>query len=377
MGNENKDRRGITMTGKVTLLPGDGIGPEVMSAAVKLMHHVAERFNFSIETSEDLIGGAAIDKIGVPLSDDTVQECYNSDAVLLGAVGGPQWEDMVHHLKPEAGLLKIRKFLQLYANIRPIRIYPSFLDASSLKKEVLDGTDFIVLRELTGGIYFGTPRGITKDKGWNTMSYTKSEVERIARMAFRMAAERGKQVTSVDKANVLECSQFWRSMVQEVHRDYPKIALRHMYVDNAAMQLVRDPRQFDVILTSNMFGDILSDIAGMITGSLGMLPSASLGDKYALYEPVHGSAPDIAGQDKANPIAMIASVAMMFAYTYQMTKAAEIIELGIEKTLQQDYRTQDIYKEGTTLVSTSKMTEVILDNVEEILNEQALGIFTL
>jgi len=365
------------MTGNVTLLPGDGIGPEVMSAAVRIMQHVAERFNVSIETSENPIGGASIDKIGVPLSEDTLQVCYKSDAVLLGAVGGPEWEDMEHHLKPEAGLLKIRKSLQLYANIRPARIYPSFLDASSLKKKVLEGTDFIVLRELTGGIYFGIPRGFNEDRGWNTMSYNKHEVERIARMAFNMAAERSKQVTSVDKANVLECSQFWRSVVQEVHRDYPEITLKHMYVDNAAMQLVRNPRQFDVIVTSNMFGDILSDVAGMITGSLGMLPSASLGDKYALYEPVHGSAPDIAGQDKANPIAMIASVAMMFAYTYQMTKAAEIIELGIEKTLQQGYRTQDIYSEGTTLVSTSKMTDVILENVEEILNEQALGIFTL
>jgi 3-isopropylmalate dehydrogenase len=365
------------MNGKVTLLPGDGIGPEVMAAAVKIMHHIAELFNVSIQTVEKAIGGVSIDASGTPLNDDTLQACYESDAVLLGAVGGPQWEDVEHSLKPEAGLLKIRKSLKLYANIRPAKIYSSFLDASTLKKEVLQGTDFIVLRELTGGIYFGTPRGLSDEKGWNTMLYTKQEVERIALMAFKIAAERRKKVTSVDKANVLECSQLWRSVVQNAHKDYPNIELIHMYVDNAAMQIVRDPRQFDIIVTSNMFGDIISDVAGMITGSLGMLPSASLGDQYALYEPVHGSAPDIAGNDKANPIAMIASVAMMFYHTFQMTKAAEVIERGIEKTLEQGYRTQDIYSEGKILVSTSKMTQVILENAEEIFNEQALGVFTL
>jgi 3-isopropylmalate dehydrogenase len=365
------------MMGKVTLLPGDGIGPEVMQAAVKIMNHVAERFNVSLELTERPIGGVSIEEFGIPLSEDTIQTCYHSDAVLLGAVGGPQWEELDHHLKPEAGLLKIRKSLQLFANIRPAKIYPSFLDASSLKNDVLAGTDFIVLRELTGGIYFGEPRGINEEQGWNTMVYNKEEVMRIARMAFEIAAERKKRVTSVDKANVLECSQFWRSVLKEVHQDFPKIDLQHMYVDNAAMQIVRDPRQFDLIVTSNMFGDILSDIAGMITGSLGMLPSASLGKKYALYEPVHGSAPDIAGQDRANPIAMIASVAMMFAHTFQMTKAAEIIEKGIERSLEQGYRTQDIRSPGDTLVTTTKMTDIILNNVEEIFNEQALGVFTL
>ena len=365
------------MTGKVVLLPGDGIGPEVMQAAVKIMLHVAERFNVTLELKEQPIGGVSIEEFGMPLTEDAIQTCYNSDAVLLGAVGGPQWEEMEHHLKPEAGLLKIRKSLQLFANIRPAKVYPSFLNASSLKNDVLAGTDFIVLRELTGGIYFGEPRGINKEQGWNTMIYNKEEVMRIARMAFEIAGERKKRVTSVDKANVLECSQFWRSVVKYVHQDYPQIELHHMYVDNAAMQIVRDPRQFDLIVTSNMFGDIISDIAGMITGSLGMLPSASLGEKYALYEPVHGSAPDIAGQDKANPIAMIASVAMMFAHTFQMTKAAEIIEKGIEKSLQQGYRTQDIYSPGDTLVTTTKMTDIVLQNVEEIFNEQALGVFTL
>lgn len=365
------------MMAKLVLLPGDGIGPEVMQAAIKIMTHVADRFNVSFETIEKPVGGTAIDQQGEPLPDDTLEACYNADAVLLGAVGGTQWENLEHHRKPEAGLLKLRKSLKLFANIRPAKIYTSFLDASSLKRNILEGTDFIVLRELTGGIYFGTPRGFDDNKGWNSMVYTKDEVVRIAEMAFEMASEREKVVTSVDKANVLECSQFWRSTVQEIHKKYKNIELRHMYVDNAAMQIVRDPKQFDVIVTSNMFGDIISDIAGMITGSLGMLPSASLGSKYALYEPVHGSAPDIAGKDIANPIAMIASVALMFTHTFQMTKAAEIIEDAIEKTLDQGYRTPDIHVEGATQVSTTEMTDLILKNVEEIFNEQALGVFTL
>lgn len=362
---------------RITLLPGDGIGPEVMASAVTVMRHVAERFTMTIETTSADIGGASLDKHGVPLTDETIAACQSSDAVLLGAVGGKQWEDLEHHLKPEAGLLKIRKSLELFANIRPAKIYSSFLGESSLKKEVLDGTDFIVLRELTGGIYFGEPRGYDKEKGWNTMSYTRPEVERIVRMGFEMAAGRGGQLTSVDKANVLEVSQFWRSVTEDVHKDFPKVELQHLYVDNAAMQMVRDPKQFDVIVTSNMFGDILSDIAGMITGSLGMLPSASLGKKYALYEPVHGSAPDIAGQNLANPIAMIASVAMMFEHTFDMTKAARIIEEGIERTLLAGYRTQDIYSEGMKKVTTSEMTDAILDNVEQVLNNEAVGVFTL
>ena len=365
------------MNAKIVLLPGDGIGPEVMNAAVRVMNHVADRFNVTLEIDEKSIGGISIDNHGTPLTDDTIEACLNADAVLLGAVGGPQWEDLDHHLKPEAGLLKIRKVLELYANIRPTRIYPAFSDASSLKSDVLAGVDFIVLRELTGGIYFGQPRGIEAGKGWNTMIYEKNEVQRIAEMAFRIASDRAKRVVSVDKANVLEVSQFWRNVVEEVHQKYPQIDLQHMYVDNAAMQIVRDPRQFDVIVTSNMFGDILSDIAGMITGSLGMLPSASLGKKHALFEPVHGSAPDIAGQDKANPIAMIASVAMMFTHTFQMSKAAEVIEDGIGRALAQGLRTSELYSAGTKLVSTTQMTDAILENIEEIINEQALGVFTL
>lgn len=365
------------MNARITLLPGDGIGPEVMDAAVRVMKHVADRFNMTFELQEKPIGGISIDQHNSPLTDDTINSCLKSHAVLLGAVGGPKWENLEHHMKPEAGLLKIRKSLELFANIRPAKIYPAFMDASSLKNKVLEGVDFIVLRELTGGIYFGTPRGYNDEKGWNSMVYHKHEVERIADMAFRTARERNKVVTSVDKANVLDVSQFWRNVVHEVHKKYPDVELKDMYVDNAAMQIVRQPAQFDVIVTSNLFGDILSDIAGMITGSLGMLPSASLGAEHALYEPVHGSAPDIAGQNKANPIAMISSVAMMFAHSFQMTKASEVIEDAIAKTLAAGYRTQDVWSEGMKLVSTSEMTDQIVHNVEEVINEQALGVFTL
>ena len=362
---------------KLTLLPGDGIGPEIMESAVRMINLVAERYNLSVTFVNKLIGGASIEKYGVPLTDDAIDACYQSDAVLLGAVGGPQWEDLQHQLKPEAGLLKLRKSLSLFANLRPARIYPAFLEASSLKADVLRGTDFIVVRELTGGIYFGEPRGYDESKGWNTMVYAREEVDRIVRLAFQMAKERRKTLISVDKANVLECSQFWRSRVREIHKEFSDIELKHMYVDNAAMQIVRDPRQFDVLVTSNLFGDILSDIAGMITGSLGMLPSASLGDKYALYEPVHGSAPDIAGKNMANPIAMLASVAMMFNHTFQMTQAAKIIEDAIERTLEQGYRTNDIYSEGMKKLTLDEMSDTILSNVEEIFNNRAIGVFTL
>ena len=362
---------------KITLLPGDGIGPEVTEAAVKVLNYVAQKFDVATELISKDFGGVSIDNFGIPLTEETLQVCYKSNAVLLGAVGGYKWEDLEHHKKPEAGLLKLRKNLGLFANIRPAKVYSSFLDASSLKNDVIEDTDFIVLRELTGGIYFGEPRGYNKSKGWNTMVYSENEVERIAHLAFKMAKDRNKKVTSVDKANVLEVSQFWRNVVQNIHQDYPDIQLENMYVDNAAMQIVRNPKQFDVILTSNIFGDILSDIAGMITGSLGMLPSASLGEKHALYEPVHGSAPDIAGQNAANPIAAIASVAMMLHHTFQMTKAAEILDEAIERTLKTGLRTTDIFKEQYKLASTTEMTDAIIENFEEIYNEQALGVFTL
>jgi 3-isopropylmalate dehydrogenase len=365
------------MTYKITLLPGDGIGPEVTDSAVQVIKTVADSFNIRFEFKEELIGGSSYEKYNSPLTDETLQTCYDSNAVFLGAVGGPKWEKLPHHLKPEAALLKLRKELGLYANIRPAKVYNALVNSSTLKKEVLTGTDFIVLRELTGGIYFGQPRGFDKNRGWNTMEYTAVEVERIARMAFKLAGTRNKKVTSVDKANVLEVSQFWRNIVHEVHKDFPDIELNDMYVDNTAMQIVRNPKQFDVILTSNLFGDILSDIAGMITGSLGMLPSASIGDKYALYEPVHGSAPDIAGQNLANPLAAIASTAMMFSYSFNMSKAAELIEEAIERTLAAGYRTSDIFSEGSILVSTEKMTSSVIENFNEIFNEQALGVFTL
>jgi 3-isopropylmalate dehydrogenase len=362
---------------KITLLPGDGIGIEVTASAVKIMKMVGDKFNVDFEFEEKLIGGSSYDKFGNPLTEDTLQSCYNSNAVFLGAVGGTQWESLPHHLKPEAALLKLRKSLELYANLRPAKIYKALIDSSSLKGDIISGTDFIVMRELTGGIYFGNPRGSDDKRGWNTMEYKKDEVERIARKGFELARKRNKAITSVDKANVLEVSQFWRTIVHQVHKDYPDVSLKNMYVDNAAMQIVRNPKQFDVILTSNLFGDILSDIAGMITGSLGMLPSASLGDKYALYEPVHGSAPDIAGQNKANPLAAIASVAMMFNHSLDMQKASELIEESIERTLAKGYRTADIFSEGCILASTTEITDYVLESFNEIYNEQALGVFTL
>lgn len=365
------------MSYKIVLLPGDGIGPEVTDSAVKVMQLAGEKFNVSFDLCTKLIGGSSYDKYGTPLTDETLQACYDSDAVFLGAVGGYKWEELSHHLKPEAALLKLRKSLGLFANLRPAKVYKPLLDASTLKPEVLEGTDFIVFRELTGGIYFGNPRGYDENRGWNTMEYTRDEVERIARMAFATAKNRKGKVTSVDKANVLEVSQFWRSIVRNLHKEFPGVELNEMYVDNAAMQIVKDPRQFDVILTSNLFGDILSDIAAMITGSLGMLPSASLGKSYSLYEPVHGSAPDIAGKNKANPLAAISSVAMMFNHSLQMNKAAELIESAIEKTLAKGYRTQDIYSEGNILCSTSEMTKHVMESFDEIYDEQALGVFTL
>jgi len=362
---------------KITLLPGDGIGPEVVGAAVDVMKVAAEKFNVTLKFNEQLVGGCSYDKYGTPLTDETLSACYDSDAILLGAVGGYKWESLPQNLKPEAALLKLRKALGLYNNIRPAKVYSALLSSSTLKPEVLEGTDFVIFRELTGDVYFGEPRGFDENKGWNTMIYTKEEVVRIARSAFEVAMKRDKRVVSVDKANVLDCSQFWRKVVHEVHKDYPEIELSDMYVDNAAMQIVRNPKQFDVILTQNLFGDILSDIAAMITGSLGMLPSASLGTKYALYEPVHGSAPDIAGQGKANPLATISSVAMMFAYSFQMYKAAELIEQAIDKTLSSGYRTADIYSPGTNLVSTKQIKDAVIENFNQIYDEQALGVFTL
>ncbi len=309
---------------------------------------------------EHPFGGASYELHGEMLTQATLDACRNCDAVLLGAVGGPKWESLPHEHKPEAALLKIRKELELFANLRPAKVYDALLDASSLKADVVRGTDFLVFRELTGGIYFGQPRGFDENRGWNTMVYERYEVERIARLAFEAARKRKGKVISIDKANVLEVSQFWRNVVHEVHKDFADVELSDMYVDNAAMQIVRNPKQFDVIVTSNLFGDILSDIAGMITGSLGMLPSASIGTKYALYEPIHGSAPDIAGQNKANPIATIASVAMMFEHSFNLPDIAREIEQAIEATLASGLRTADIANAGDRVISTTEMTEAIV-----------------
>lgn len=350
---------------KVMLLPGDGIGPEVVDAAVKVMEVVGNKFNITFEFDKGLIGGCSYEKYGTPLTDDTLNKAFDSDFVLLGAVGGYQWDNLPQQLKPEAALLKIRKSLGLYNNIRPAKVFDSMLDSSSLKPDILQGTDIVILRELTGDLYFGEPRGYDEEKGWNTMIYHKYEVERIAHQAFQIARLRSKKVCSVDKANVLETSQFWRKVVIEVAKNYPDVELSHMYVDNAAMQIVRYPKQFDVILTQNMFGDILSDIAAMITGSLGMLPSASVGEKYALYEPVHGSAPDIAGKGVANPIATILSVGMAFAYSMKCKEAEDLINTAIDNVLKQNYRTPDIYNKNKNhkLVNTQEMTDLILSEI--------------
>jgi len=351
---------------KIVSLPGDGIGQEVVASAVQVINKIAEKFSLEISIEEHLFGGCSYDAHGEMLTNETLEACKNADAVLLGAVGGPKWENLPHSQKPEAALLKLRKELGLYANIRPAKVFDALSGASSLKKDIIEGTDFVVVRELTGGIYFGQPRGYDEGKGWNTMVYEKYEVERIARQAFELARKRGKKVTSIDKANVLDVSQFWRQIVHDVHKDYQDVELNDMYVDNAAMQVVRDPKQFDVIVTGNIFGDIISDISGMITGSLGMLPSASLGDKYALYEPIHGSAPDIAGQNKANPLATLASVAMMFENTLDLPEASQLIYSAIEDTLSKGYRTGDIRSEGCTLLGTTEMTEQILASMDAV-----------
>ncbi|PWW81377.1 MULTISPECIES: 3-isopropylmalate dehydrogenase [Prosthecochloris] len=349
---------------KIVTIPGDGIGPEVVASAVQVINALEEKYDLEVSIEEHLFGGASYDVHSEMLTEETLEACKNCDAVLLGAVGGPKWENLPHEKKPEAALLRIRKELGLFANFRPAKVYDALVNASSLKPDILSGTDFMVIRELTGGIYFGQPRGYDDTKGWNTMVYEKYEVERIARLAFETAMKREKRLVCIDKANVLECSQFWRNIVHEVHKDFPDVELTDMYVDNAAMQVVRDPKQFDVIVTKNLFGDILSDISGMITGSLGMLPSASIGKNHALYEPIHGSAPDIAGQNKANPIATIASVAMMFEHSFSMQHVADDIYKAIEKTLESGMRTADIANSDDNIASTTEITDAITANLE-------------
>ncbi|MDZ7723588.1 MAG: 3-isopropylmalate dehydrogenase [candidate division KSB1 bacterium] len=349
----------------ITVLPGDGIGPEVTAEAVKVLKALAGSSDLNFEFNYADVGGCAVDKHNTPLPKATLEQCKSSDAVLMGAIGAPQYDELPGHLRPERGLLDLRKGLGLYANLRPARVYPALASASTLKPEYIENVDILIVRELTGGIYFGTPQEINESGGEarSTMVYQKHEIKRIARVAFKAAGKRGNRVCSVDKANVLDVSKYWRRIVKETATEYPDIELSHMYVDNCAMQLVRYPAQFDVIVTGNMFGDILSDEASMLTGSLGMLPSASLGDDYALYEPVHGSAPDIAGQGKANPIATIASAAMMLQYTLNRPDLAETIEQAIETTLIAGCRTADIAMNGETPVSTADMGQEIVKNL--------------
>jgi len=356
---------------KILILPGDGIGKEITEEAKKIIDAVTQTKRMDIDIEMGLIGGAAIEITGKPVTDETIKKAKSSDAILLGAVGGPQWDSLDYSIRPEHGLLRMRKELRLFANLRPVRIFTPLIDASPLKKELVEGTDFIVVRELTGGIYFGKPRGIKKtsrgEKGLNTEVYYRNEVERIARFAFEIAKMRKKRVTSVDKANVLESSLLWRNVVTEIHKEYPDIELNHLYVDNCAMQIIRNPQQFDVILTNNMFGDILSDEAAMVAGSIGLLPSASLGGGVGLYEPIHGSAPDIAGQNKANPLATILSVALMFRYSFGNMDIARAIEKAIENVLEQGYRTPDIADKNSKIYSTKEMGDSVKQEFERML----------
>ena len=356
---------------KLLVIPGDGIGTEVTSVSMDLLNIVGEKSGTKFEIEEGLFGGSSIDAHGVPLTDEVREKALNSDAVLLGAVGGPKWENLEHSLKPESGLLTLRKELDAFANLRPAIVYPALVDASTLKKEIVEGVDIMVVRELTGGIYFGQPRGIEtvdgQQKGLNTLHYTSSEIERVARVAFQIAEKRNKQLTSIDKSNVLESMVLWRDTVTELHqKEFSHIELEHLYVDNAAMQLIRRPKTFDVMLAGNMFGDIISDEAAQLTGSLGMLPSASVGNKGAIYEPVHGSAPDIAGQDIANPIASVLSLSMMLKYSFNMDTEADKIEQAVKNTLDKGLRTADIYQEGTKKVGCSEIGSEICSEYKNL-----------
>ncbi len=350
---------------KILVLPGDGIGPEIVAEAVKVLEW-ARGQGLAIEWEEALVGGAAYDETGSPLPEETLEKARAADAVLLGAVGGHKWEALDISVRPEKGLLGLRSGLELFANLRPAILYPQLAEASTLKPEVVAGLDIMIVRELTGGIYFGQPRGVrTLDngerQGFNTLVYSESEIRRIGRVAFETAGRRGGRVCSVDKANVLECTELWREVMTELASEYPDIELSHMYVDNAAMQLVRAPKQFDVMVTTNMFGDILSDAAAMLTGSIGMLPSASLNEKgQGMYEPIHGSAPDIAGQGVANPLATILSVAMMLRYSLEEPETAERIEAAVGAVLDQGLRTPDIMQDGKRQVGTAEMGDAVL-----------------
>ena len=354
------------MSKNILILPGDGIGPEIVTEAVKVLAKLRDKHGLDITMDEALVGGAAIDATGHPLPDATLDLAKEADAILLGAVGGHKWESLDISVRPEKGLLGLRSELNLFANLRPAILYPQLADASTLKPEVVSGLDIMIVRELTGGIYFGQPRGIRtlengEREGFNTLVYRESEVERICRVAFDIAMKRNRKLCSVDKANVLECTEMWREVATGVGKEFPDVELSHMYVDNAAMQLVRFPKQFDVMVTTNMFGDILSDAAAMLTGSIGMLPSASLDENSkGMYEPIHGSAPDIAGQNKANPLATILSVAMMLRYTLDEPAMAERIEAAVNKVLDKGLRTVDIMSGGMTEVTTEEMGDAVV-----------------
>jgi len=347
-------------TYKIALIKGDGIGPEIIDEAVKVLDSVSSCCDFDFEYEEALMGGCAYDITGDPLPQETINISLNSDAVLFGAIGGEKWDSLPRQKRPESGLLRFRKELGVYANLRPAVVYDELINASSLKPSVIKDVDLMVVRELIGGIYFGEPKGRDEDKGWNTMVYTREEIIRIAHQAFKIAMSRSKRVCSVDKANVLDVSQLWREVVESVSTEYPEVELSHMYVDNAAMQLIRDPRQFDVMLTGNIFGDILSDEASMLSGSIGLLPSASVGAKIGVYEPIHGSAPDIAGQGIANPIATISSASMMLRYALGENDAADKIDAAVKRALKEGYRTKDLAQyDAKEVCSTSEMGSII------------------
>jgi 3-isopropylmalate dehydrogenase len=365
-------------TKKLLILPGDGIGPEVMTEVKRVIDWLGRRRDIHLVTAEDLVGGAAIDAYGSPLSDETMAAALAADAVLLGAVGGPRWDDLPFERKPERGLLRLRKEMALFANLRPAVVFDALVEASPLKSDIVRDLDVMIVRELTGGVYFGEPRGITPlpgggRRGVNTQVYTTAEIHRIARIAFELAARRHRRVCSVDKANVMESGVLWRQEVQALHdSEFPDIALTHMYADNCAMQLIRAPKQFDVIVTDNLFGDMLSDEAAMLTGSLGMLPSASLGAadaagrRRALYEPVHGSAPDIAGRGMANPLAVLLSFAMCLRYSFDLAETADLLELAVERVLDGGLRTADIMQQRKARVSTRVMGEAIVHELDKI-----------
>ena len=351
----------------ISVINGDGIGPEVGVEGLKVLNALGQKCGHTFATKHYLAGGAAIDATGVPLPDDTIKGVKDSDALLFGAIGGPKWENVPHHLKPEAGLLKLRKELDAWANLRPAVVFDELVDASTIKPEVLRGTDIMVLRELTGGIYFGQPRGIEGTgptrKGFNTEVYSEFEIERIVKMAFEIARGRRKKVCSVDKANVLESSQVWREVAIRVGKQFPDVTLSHMYVDNAAMQLIRDPKQFDVIVTGNIFGDILSDEASQLTGSIGMLASASVGGPVGFFEPIHGSAPDIAGQQKANPLAMISTLALMLRYGLKHEAEAQLIDRAVRQVLKDGLRTGDIKQPGLPILGTREMGDAVVQRL--------------